>query len=139
MSGWGAQGGGDHRIEASERVIGEARCCSVDEVGLGEVHWKSLAITWHGVDHAQSLVPWPDPGGIVSDRRGRLGSNPEILNLKVSELRVSETVYRDTAATGTVCTRVSKSGTAPVTVGPVATKPRVNPYPCGSLSGKHQI
>jgi hypothetical protein len=42
-------------------------------------------------------------------------------------------VYRDTAATGAVCTRVSKSRTLPVTVGPVATKPRVNPYPCRSL------
>ena len=69
-------------------------------------------------------------GGNVSDRKG---SDPRILSLRVSELTVSETVYRDTAATGAVCTRVSKSGTAPVTVGPVATKPWVNPYLCGSL------
>jgi hypothetical protein len=37
----------------------------IDEVGL-----KSLAITWHEVDHARSLVPWPDLGRAVSDRRG---------------------------------------------------------------------
>ena len=49
-----------------------------------------------------------------------------------------EAVYRDTAATGMVCTRVSKSVTVPVTVGPVAPNPRVNPYPCGSLLGRHK-
>jgi hypothetical protein len=30
----GARGGDDHRIEASERVVGEARPCSVDEVSM---------------------------------------------------------------------------------------------------------
>jgi hypothetical protein len=64
-------------------TVSEARCCSVNEVRLREVQWKSLAITWHRVDHMQSLVPWPDSGGMVSDRRG-------ILNSRVSELKVSE-------------------------------------------------
>jgi len=75
-------------------------------------------------------------GGNVSDRKG---SDPRILSLRVSELTVSETVYRDTAATGAVQTIQSKiiaqlvppTCTKVVEMGPPDGRPRERIYGSG--------